>query len=158
MFLSVIVAYVIAATFAFCGAAGAVHYIMEAPEDMGYFPFIEGLAVAMWPLAFAVALLVLVQIATKLERWMLLWTLAQAPTPAGGRPIAPRHPAPKPAPAPSTPAPQVSYFGTVTPPLADDTLPAAPSHPEPEAQEEAPVPQPARPAEEQKGLSFFKLD
>ncbi len=78
MFFSVIIAYVVAAVFAFCGAVNTVSCFMDAQREEGYFRFIADLSVAMWPLAVAVIILMLVQIACKLERWMLLWTISSS--------------------------------------------------------------------------------
>ncbi len=100
MFISVIAAYVLATAFAFCGVVNTVGYIAESQQGMGAFLFIQGLAVAMWPLAVAMLLVMLVQIACKLEQWMLLWTISQAKPASPSVPVAPAQApisAPKPA-------------------------------------------------------------
>ncbi len=158
MFFSVIIAYSITTAFAFCGVVATINYIMEVQRDMGYVPFIEGLAVTMWPLAVATVLLMIIQTACKLERWMLLWTMAQAHVPTSDKPMRPRQAAPKSAPIPSAPpVPQGSYFGAVTPPVLAEE---APEQNTPEVVE---TPQPHQQQEREQvsksaGLNFFKLD
>ncbi len=136
MFFSVILAYAVATAFAFCGVVNAVGYVMECEQGMGSCVFIEGMTLAMWPLAVATALLMLIQIACKLERWMLLWTMAQA-TPA------PVQKAPRPA-AKAAPAPRGEPISEEN---KNETIPQPPR----------PLP-PVPPQKEQEGLNFFKID
>ncbi len=171
MFFSVIAAYVIATAFAFCGVVKIAGCLMESEQGMGSFLFIENLVIAMWPLAVAMGLVMLVQIATQLERWRLLWTMAQAPASTGSKPApakattAPAKPA-SPA-APAAPSPFSSHLAAVTPPiLREESTPA--KSPAPGMGEGKPgdIPLPPRPeakpapqsAEKKEGLSFFKID
>ncbi len=163
MFFSVIAAYVLAAVFAFCGVVNTVGYVMEAQREMGYSLFIEGLVVELWPFAVSVILILLTQIACKLERWMLLWTMAQGSAPRSA-PTKPTPSAPRPAAAPVPAGPVVP----VTPPVMQDAPPAPqppPAPSRPEAGQTA-IPLPPKPAPVQgkqaatgqEGLNFFKLD
>ncbi len=146
MFFAVIASYVVCAVFAFCGVINLVNYIGSAQKEMGYFSFIEGLAVAAWPLAAATAILLLIQIACLIEKWMLQWRISQgsAPTPhnraeASGRQFAAPAPtaqaaqAPRPAMPPTPVAPSaaaVTYpaqFAAVTPPVLGATSAVAPA-------------------------------
>ncbi len=168
MFFSVIAAYVVATAFAFCGVVNAVGYVMESQQGMGSFLFIEGMAVAMWPLAVAAALLMLIQIACKVERWMLLWTIAQTPAPATKHP-APAKPAPTTTPKAAVATPPFSSpIAAVTPPVlkeAPENEPQSaaiplPPPPSPRPNQKAPSPSaPETPsAPKQEGLNFFQLD
>ncbi len=160
MFFSVIIAYGLATAFAFCGVVRVVGCIMDAQHDMGYIAFMESLSVAMWPLAVAAALVLLIQTATKLERWMLLWTIAQAPSPPSkGKPASSR-PAP-----PAAPSVFTNHLAAVAPPTLAAPAPPAPA-PETPADAVKTVPLPPKPATsqemtpapEQDKLNFFKLD
>ncbi len=75
MFYAVIAAYVVSAIFAFCGIVNLVSYIGAAEQTVGYAHFIAGLPYAIWPLAIAAALVMLVQIAALIEKWMLFWKM-----------------------------------------------------------------------------------
>ncbi len=188
MFISVIAAYVIATAFAFCGVVMTVGFIMESQQGMGAVLFIEGLAVAMWPLAVATSLVMLVQLACKVERWMYLWTIAQSadahapkPRPTASAPASPQRPA---GPPPAVPSAFASHLAAVTPPVMPEaptaeriTPPAMPAPAPPaaptlsEGANESsppagtiplpPKPEPrpdSQPAPRQEALNFFKLD
>lgn len=71
MFFSVIVGYVLSAMFAFAGALQIVSYLKGVDQSLGYRPFIDGLAQSCWYLAVAVGLVLLIQIATFLERLVM---------------------------------------------------------------------------------------
>ncbi len=171
MFFAVIAAYMVAAAFALCGVVAVAHCIIDAQQEMGYTLFIQGLALAMWPLAVAAALLLLIQIACKVERWMLLWTMAQAPAPARAPHKAAATPEQKSA-ARKPAEPDLSYFGSYDPPVTPPVMEATPAPPEPTPSEtpasgagavaeQHPAEQAAaRPAPPpaSNGLSFFKLD
>ncbi len=184
MFFSVIAAYVIAAAFAFCGVVGVFNYIAGFDRHAADYPtFLAGLAVSLWPLAVAIAIVMLVQVACLVERWILLWQMGQGSAPVGGAaaPAARK----KPAAAESVKKPEPreesapTYFAcediapAVKPPVmrdepkpapapkaevpaeAEDAAPAE-AAPAPKAEEPAPAPVPAPKKDE--GLSFFKLD
>ncbi len=160
MFFSVIAAYVIAAAFAFCGVINMITCISNATKDMGYPAFIAGLAIAMWPLAVAMALVMLVQIACLIERLIINGMMRQyddddedsAIPPAASR-LQPR----KSGSAAGTPPPygQAPQMPAYTPPVMSEKTDSSASAQEPREQDPAPQ-QPAAPRQE--GLSFFKLD
>ncbi len=176
MFFAVIAAYVVATAFAFCGVVSMVSYIGAADRSMEYSAFLSGLVVAMWPIAVAMVLVLLTQIACLVEKWVLLWQIAQETAGPAETPK-PKHPAaatPARAKAEEKPAP--TYFPcdniqAITPPLLEKedeekpaeatsaenseqkaNTPAAPASPDSPATQ----PPPARKKED--GLSFFKLD
>ncbi len=155
MFLAVIATYAIATAFAFCGIVNTVGYIAQSQQGMGSYVFIEGLALAMWPLAVAAGLVMLVQIATQIERWRLLWTMAQATAPApAAKAAAPKATTPA---TPAAPASRSDALEAVTPPVMEAapaaTPEAIPLPPNPATLRDS---QPAAPRQE--GLNFFKLD
>ncbi len=159
MFFAVIATYLVATAFAFCGIVRTVGYIKEAQPGMGSYVFIDGLTLAMWPLAVAMALVMLVQIACQLERWKLLWTMAQSTTPASSPKAAASAHSPKPTPPAAAPkaAPAVAADAAIaiTPPVV--RTPAAAPEPPKDASPTAPPASPA-PAGKAEGLNFFKLD
>ncbi len=124
MFFSVIIGYVVAVAFAFCGAAATVTYVMEAPHDTTYTFFLEGLAVKMWPLAVALALVLLIQIACQIERLRLTWAMSQLAPAAPARTA--KSATPKPAPTPAATASAVAVMAAVTPPVMDEPPATAP--------------------------------
>lgn len=71
MFFSVIVGYVLSAMFAFAGVLQVVSYIESVDRALGYRHFIDGLAQSCEYLGVAVGLVLLIQIATFLERLVL---------------------------------------------------------------------------------------
>lgn len=68
MFVAVIVANVIAALFAFLGVGQIICYLSADERPASATQFLFGLSNASWPLAVAVAIYLLVQIATWLEK------------------------------------------------------------------------------------------
>lgn len=67
MFIAVILGYVLVAVFALCGVVSCADYCLErTPGDAGQ--FLAGLVTAAMPLLYAAALMLLIQIATLLER------------------------------------------------------------------------------------------
>lgn len=67
MFIAVILGYVLVSVFALCGVFNCVNYCFSgAPGDAG--TFLNGLTTAALPLLYAAVLLLLIQIATQLER------------------------------------------------------------------------------------------
>lgn len=71
MFFSVIVGYVLSAMFAFAGVLQIVTYIEGVDRSLGYRRFIGGLAESCGYLSLAVGLVLLIQIATFLERLVM---------------------------------------------------------------------------------------
>lgn len=68
MFAAVIVGNVIAALFAFLGVGQVICYLSAEARPVGAAAFMFGLSVAAWPLAVAVVIYLLVQIACWLEK------------------------------------------------------------------------------------------
>ncbi len=151
MFLTVIVAYLIAAAFALCGVVNIVGCIMASHQGMGAFLFMEGMAAAMWPLGVAAALLLLIQTSSLVERWMLLWTISQAPprSTAAPSPKASRNFPHTPAPAEKEERIDASPEAPAEPQRSQDSPSPAVSQPQPPA---------SSPAQQREGLNFFKLD
>ncbi len=71
MFLSVIVGYVLSAMFAFAGVLQIVSYVESVDRTLGYRHFIDGLAQSCGYLGVSVGLVLLIQIATFLERLVM---------------------------------------------------------------------------------------
>ena len=68
MFAAVIVANVIAALFAFLGVGQVICYLTADERPASATQFLFGLSAACWPLAVAVGIYLLVQIACWLEK------------------------------------------------------------------------------------------
>ena len=67
MFLAIILGYAMAAIFALCGLFNSIAYCAgETPSDA--YLYLTGLASAATPLVYAALMLLLIQIATQLER------------------------------------------------------------------------------------------
>lgn len=102
MFLAVIMGYVVSAVFLFCGIANTVIYLQGLNPSMTAPDFVNGLALAMWPLAIAAVIYILTQMAILIERQCIITEnppLAQSPALPKGkstRPAAPSTPAPLP--------------------------------------------------------------
>lgn len=97
MFLAVIMGYIVAALFSFCGIANAVYFLQTIYPEMGYEAFLSGLAFALWPLAVGTASFLLVQIAILIEKQCILTEARQnAATPSSFTPKPPQSPAPLP--------------------------------------------------------------
>ena len=169
MFFAVIIAYVIIAAFAICGVVGVASYIGASQHlNINYADFLAGLAVSMWPLAVATALLLLVQLACLIEKWMLNWQLAQSeslastPSPAPQASAKPAEKAPSRA-AAAKPEAAPTYFNyqeiaPVMPPILEEANEVASAPPSPPNEETPQANLTPPPPKADEGLRFFKLD
>lgn len=90
MSLAVIMGYVVAAVFLFCGIANTVIYMQHIQQTMTASAFVNGLAISMWPLALAAIVYLLTQIAILLERQCIVAEnppVPQAPAPSPSQPV-----------------------------------------------------------------------
>lgn len=179
MFLAVILGYLVAALFAFCGIANICMFLSSAKQGMGAQLFIGGLSLAAWPLAVAAIVYLLTQLAILLEQQGIIAANSETETdsPHGKEDAAPKRPAPLPAgsyfhaePAPRPTPPQLTPTLPQNQPAATPPATEAPSIAEVEniataAAEEA-AREEAEPAADKKpiikrrddGLSFFRVD
>ena len=133
MFVAVVAANVIAALFAFLGVAQVICFLAADARPQGAAPFIVGLSVASWPLAVAVLIYLLVQIACLLEKLYFAAgkseQSAAKETAGSGFAVssAPRFGKKDDVDGEETPEPPV-FFKATTP--APPTPPAAPKHEE----------------------------
>ncbi|MBQ2814163.1 MAG: hypothetical protein IJE66_04045 [Akkermansia sp.] len=68
MFIAVILGYALASVFALCGIFNCAAYCMGGAQGGDASSFLNGFTTAAMPLLYAVILLILIQIATQLER------------------------------------------------------------------------------------------
>lgn len=68
MFIAVILGYALAAVFALCGLFNCAAYCLGGAQGSDASSFLNGLTTAAMPLLYAAILLILIQIATQLER------------------------------------------------------------------------------------------
>ncbi len=178
MFLAVILGYLVAALFAFCGIANICIFLSSAKQGMGAQHFIEELSLAAWPLAVAAIVYLLTQLAILLEQQSIVAVdlETEKDSPHSKETDVPKRPAPLPAgsyfhaePAPRPTPPQL------TPTLPQNTPAATPPTEAPSiaeveniataAAEEA-AREEAEPAADIKpiikrrndGLNFFRVD
>lgn len=129
MFLAVIMGYMVAAVFLFCGIANVIIYMQGIQQAMTATAFVNGLAMAMWPLAIAAAVFLLTQIAILLERQCIVAenpAIAPSPVPAPSSPVRTKGKSTglSNLPLPDPPRPN---FPQGNPAPAASTLPARPS-------------------------------
>lgn len=179
MFLAVIMGYVVAAVFLFCGIANVIIYMQGIQQTMTATAFVNGLALAMWPLAIAAAVFLLTQIAILLERQCIVAenpAIAPAPVPATSSQVRTKGKKSTGLSNLPLPDPPRQDFPQGKPAPAATTLPARPSSSSlreaaaaaamaAAAAASAPgSPTPTRPAsvndddKEQEDLTFFRLD
>lgn len=82
MFSAVIAGYLISALFVFCGFVNTYLYVSSIEQDMGVQNVMVGLCTAAWPLAVAVAVFLLTQMAILLERISIYAAMTPESTPA----------------------------------------------------------------------------
>ena len=152
MYIAVIVGRVVAALFAFCGVVNILVYAGGVTKAMGYMHFIGGLAEAAWPLAVGITIWILVEAILHLEKLVFH---------ADSNAIPVTIPRKKPKAAKQqggTPtyfnAPPVSQ--PVASPAKADMKPAAAPAPSPAA-EAGEIPA-AKPAPQDDGMKYFKVD
>lgn len=170
MFYTVILGHFIASVFACLGLANACYCIGAAERELGGGVFFPQLAAALWPLAVAAALEILLMILQQLE----LINLRAEEQPVAGRAAAAPAVGGKPAPEPKEsgtkekaqePSGGMTYFPvreTTLAPVADAEGGKETAAEEKKAEPESPAPAAAAPAEEAEskedsGLQFFKL-
>lgn len=163
MFFSVIVGYVLAALFAFAGAIQIAEYIKHVDRSLGYAPFIGGLAESCIWLGAAVAIVLLIQIATFLEKLVMegkkqpladLGALAPERTHERGRGDGDGLPAPSPVSASEQPTRRTAPGQN--PSVADPEAPRVPDLPGAGSSLSSSS-QSGRPSEEDQGLHYFKM-
>lgn len=170
MFFSVIVGYVLSALFAFAGVMQIVTYVQHVDRSLGYGPFISGLTGSCLWLAAAVVLVLLIQIATFLEK-LVIEGRKQAsidggnlPTPTRTREAAPTGSAGAPA-SSSSHASGSGQSALQTPTSASAVAPTLDADPEaprvPDLPGAAPSVSGSAPeqpqAQQGQGLHFFKM-
>lgn len=106
MFLAVIAGYLVAALFAFCGVYNIIDFLAHLEKSAGASVFVNGTAMAAWPLAVAAVVYILTRIAILLENQGIIEediaarsnSITEAHHPVTKRPAAP------------APLPTGSYF------------------------------------------------
>lgn len=149
MFLASIAGYLVAVLFAFCGIVNLATFLSEPEAITNHSDFTTGLVQAAWPLAVAVAICLLTEIAGLLTRQsIMLSSLKQDETTE--KQDAPKKQPKRPAPLPST-----AYFDSSATPA-----PVAAPEPKPQVPTERRKAVPPPPTEEKKpeGLNFFRVD
>lgn len=156
MFIATIAGYLVATLFAFCGLVSIGHVLTDLSAIKSASEFVTTLAVAAWPLAVAVAIYLLTQIAGLLQRQGIMLSCVQTLQPPQPAPVAKVK---KPAPVPPAQPAAADYFQAA--PVQAPPMPPSPSVPQPPAEESpAPLP-PARQKEVKEtpnGLNFFRID
>lgn len=156
MFIATIAGYLVATLFAFCGLVCLGHVLSDLSAIKSASEFVTTLAVAAWPLAVAVAIYLLTQIAGLLQRQGIMLSCVQTLQPPQPAPVAKVK---KPAPVPPAQPAAADYFQAAPAPEEPVALP--PRVPQPPTEE---APTPAAPArknevkETPNGLNFFRVD
>ena len=149
MFIATIAGYLIATLFAFCGIVNIWHVFADSSTISTASDFVNTLAMAAWPLAVAVVVFMLTQMAGLLQKQnILLSCLSQTPA----------------TPIPASKAPQVNkrpipqhqardFFNAEEP-----VTPAAPPKPSVAPPSRVTPAQQPTPENKQEGLNFFRID
>ncbi|MBR2126556.1 MAG: hypothetical protein IJ943_07455 [Akkermansia sp.] len=153
MFIATIAGYLVATLFAFCGLVSIGHVLSDLSTIKSAAEFVNTLAVAAWPLAVAVVVYLLTQVASLLQRQGIMLSCVQPPLPAPVTKVK------KPVPVRPAQPMAADYFQTAPAPEEPVALP--PRVPQPPTEE---APTPAAPArknevkETPNGLNFFRVD
>lgn len=169
MFLAVIAGYLVAALFAFCGVYNIINFLAHLDKSAGASVFVNGTALAAWPLAVAAVVYILTRIAILLENQGIITAdiVAQSNSiTAAHLPMSKRPAAPAPLPSGSyfhaTPLtqPQVPIPTAADVPALDEVENIAATAAE-EAEKEAAAPEKKAPSvikRRNDGLNFFRVD
>ena len=135
--------------FAFCGIVNLATFLSEPEAITNHSEFTNGLVQAAWPLAVAVAVLLLTEIAGLLSRQSIMLSSLKQDESTEKQTAANKHPK-RPAPLPSS-----AYF-------ASSATPAPVATPEPKPQEPTETKKVVSPTPEEEkkpeGLHFFRVD
>ena len=175
MFLAVIAGYLVAALFAFCGLYNVIVFLTNLEQTAGATAFVNGTALAAWPLAVAAVVYILTRIAILLENQEIISSdfaeqqrsHTEELRPQTKRPIAPAplpsgsyfHATPVAQPSPSITQPSHPRPAEAAPAL-DEVASIAASAAEEAEQEAASTEENTAPVIKRRndGLSFFRVD
>ena len=150
MLIASIAGYLVAVLFGFCGIVNIASFLSEPEAITSHSEFTTGLVMAAWPLAVAVVVFLLTEIAGLLTRQSIMLSSLKQEEPAEKQETEKKQ-LKRPAPLPAS-----AYFDSSATPAA----PVVAHNPTPQVPMERKHAAPAPPKEEPKpeGLNFFRVD